>query len=65
MGDNDPCIRPGRVYEPGHIELDEEKGLIVTIGNSIRTFENQIEAEGHLWRAYAASEFTLQPEAAG
>ena len=41
--------------------LDEEKGLIVTVGNSIRTFEHQIEAEGHLWRAYASSEFTAQP----
>lgn len=64
MGDNEPCIRPGRLYEPGHIELDDEKGLIVTVGNSIRTFEHQIEAEGHLWRAYAASEFTTHPEAA-
>lgn len=61
MGDNEPCIRPGRLYEPGHIELDDEKGLIVTVGNSIRTFEHQIEAEGYLWRAYASSEFTTQP----
>lgn len=55
-GSDDPAPRPGRVYEPGHIEAAQDGRWIVNISNSSRTFEHLIDAEGHLWRAYAAAE---------
>jgi hypothetical protein len=61
-GSVDPVPRPGRVYEPGHIEAGQDGRWIVNISNSSRTFEHLINAEGHLWRAYAAAESDYLPE---
>jgi hypothetical protein len=55
-GSDDPAPRPGRMYEPGHIEMAPNGRWIVNVGNSSRGFSSLIEAEGHLWRAFAALE---------
>jgi hypothetical protein len=60
-GSDDPAPRPGRVYELGHIEAAQDGRWIVNISNSSRSFENLIDAEGHLWRAYAAAESDYLP----
>ncbi|MCJ2180175.1 hypothetical protein [Novosphingobium album (ex Hu et al. 2023)] len=51
------AVHRHRIYEPGSIDLDGNGRLIVTVGSDTRTFKTRIEAEGHLWRAYASFEF--------